>query len=86
MRQSDTICYKHDEIMKLAQKVIDLTDEAKDCGIRMEEGLAAKRKRIDELESEVYDLQKQLQQAEKQIENLQEENAELAAELKAASL
>lgn len=79
MIQRDTICFKHDEIMKLAQKVIDLTDEAKDCGIRMEEGLDKKRKRIDELESEVYDLQKQ-------IEKLQEENAELAAELKAASL
>lgn len=84
MRPSDTICFKHDEIARFAQKVIDMVDEAKDCGIRMEEGLTEKRRRIEALESEVEDLRAELERAEKMIGSLQEENQELAAELRAA--
>jgi SMC interacting uncharacterized protein involved in chromosome segregation len=69
-----SICSKHDDISEAARKIESLAEDitswvsaAKDDGIAMEKGLDTKRKRIDELES--------------QVEYLEQENATLTARI-----
>lgn len=80
MKQSETICAKHDEISRLAGKISSLTDDqaiddiasdiittvenAKEDGCRMEEALKERRATINELQKRVNELEKDLEEAE----------------------
>jgi chromosome segregation ATPase len=68
-----TICSKHDEIYKLADKISDLVQLCKDDGINMERGLDDKRTRIQELEAEVESLKDDLKSARDEIDDLKDQ-------------
>lgn len=75
--KNGTICDKHNEIIRLVELCLE-------DGQKMEAGLEAKRDRIEALESEIEGLKLELEKAEAMIGRLQDENQDLAAELKAA--
>lgn len=71
--KNGTICSKHDEIAKLAEKIQDLVDKCLEDGMNMEQGLKDKRDRIDELEEENRSLREELAEAAKHIQDLEEQ-------------
>ena len=95
--KTGTICSKHSEIESdakyilqsndlenihdYARNIISLVENCLYDGNNMEKGLERKKKQIEELEQEKYDLEKQVRKLEDKVYELENDNSKLTDEI-----